>query len=157
VKADDGTGEVSPGRWYRISVTAGISRKVKSCGMLDEKLEDINSISLNQFYSRAIWMLWRQLNQRSQRKSYNWKGFNELLEQFQIERPRIVQRPRTSTTPFSGLGCCGMRVSLKSPVRQFRTPGSVRGLTGNWQTYRDDGLGSESYCILLFVHALFPV
>ena len=30
-----------------------------------------------------------------------------------------------------------MRVSLKSPVRQFRTPGSVRGLSGNWQTYRD--------------------
>jgi RNA-directed DNA polymerase len=58
-----------------------------------------NSISLNQFYSHAMWMLWRQLNQRSQRKSYNWKGFNELLEQFQIERPRIVQRPRTSTTP----------------------------------------------------------
>jgi hypothetical protein len=40
VKADDGTGEVSPGRWYRASVTAGISRKVKSCGMPDEKSEE---------------------------------------------------------------------------------------------------------------------
>jgi len=58
-----------------------------------------NSISLNQFYNRALWLLWRQLNQRSQRKSYNWKGFNELVEQFQIERPRIVRRPRTSGEP----------------------------------------------------------
>jgi group II intron reverse transcriptase/maturase len=58
-----------------------------------------NSISLNQFFSHAMWMLWRQLHQRSQRKSYNWKGFNELLEQFQIERPRIAQRPRTSRAP----------------------------------------------------------
>jgi hypothetical protein len=25
----------------------------------------------------------------------------------------------------------------KSPVRENRTPGSVRGLSGNWQSYRD--------------------
>ena len=29
------------------------------------------------------------------------------------------------------------RVFLKSPVRENRTPGSVRGLSGNWQSYRD--------------------
>ncbi len=29
------------------------------------------------------------------------------------------------------------RVFLKSPVRENRTPGSVRGLLGNWQSYRD--------------------
>jgi hypothetical protein len=29
------------------------------------------------------------------------------------------------------------RVLLKSPVREFRTPGSVRGLLGNRQSYRD--------------------
>ena len=29
------------------------------------------------------------------------------------------------------------RVSAKSPVRENRTPGSVRGLSGNWQSYRD--------------------
>jgi hypothetical protein len=32
-----------------------------------------------------------------------------------------------------------MRVFLKSPVRENRTPGSVRGLSGNWQSYRDPG------------------
>jgi len=29
------------------------------------------------------------------------------------------------------------RVFLKSPVRENRTPGSVRGLLGDWQSYRD--------------------
>ena len=29
------------------------------------------------------------------------------------------------------------RVFTKSPVRENRTPGSVRGLSGNWQSYRD--------------------
>jgi len=29
------------------------------------------------------------------------------------------------------------RVFLKSPVRENRAPGSVRGLLGNWQSYRD--------------------
>ena len=40
VKAGDGTGEASSGRRYRTSVTAGISRKVKSCEMPDEKSEE---------------------------------------------------------------------------------------------------------------------
>jgi hypothetical protein len=30
------------------------------------------------------------------------------------------------------------RVFLKSPVRENRTPGSVRGLSGDWQSYRDE-------------------
>jgi hypothetical protein len=29
------------------------------------------------------------------------------------------------------------RVFLKSPVQENRTPGSVRGLLGDWQSYRD--------------------
>jgi hypothetical protein len=32
------------------------------------------------------------------------------------------------------------RVLLKSPVRKIRTPGSVRGLLGNWQSYRNGPL-----------------
>ena len=31
------------------------------------------------------------------------------------------------------------RVELKSPVRENRTPGSVRGPLGNWRSYRDGG------------------
>jgi hypothetical protein len=29
------------------------------------------------------------------------------------------------------------RVFTKNPVRENCTPGSVRGLSGNWQSYRD--------------------
>ena len=29
------------------------------------------------------------------------------------------------------------QVQVKSPVRKIRTPGSVRGLLGNWQSYRN--------------------
>jgi len=29
------------------------------------------------------------------------------------------------------------RVDLKSPVRENRPPGSVRGAPGNWRPYRD--------------------
>ncbi|OGO71275.1 MAG: hypothetical protein A2Z49_01155 [Chloroflexi bacterium RBG_19FT_COMBO_56_12] len=41
-----------------------------------------------------MWLLREQLNQRSQRKSYNWEGFNQLIEQFGLEKPRIVGRPK---------------------------------------------------------------
>ena len=36
------------------------------------------------------------------------------------------------------------RVFTKSPVRENRTPGSVRGLSGNWQSYRAQ-LGFRPY------------
>ena len=53
-----------------------------------------NSASLTQFYSQALPMLLKHLNQRSQRRSYNWKGFTQLLDQFGVEKPRIHERPR---------------------------------------------------------------
>ena len=40
MKVDDGTGEVSSSRWNRTAVTEGISRKVKSRRMLEEKSEE---------------------------------------------------------------------------------------------------------------------
>jgi hypothetical protein len=36
------------------------------------------------------------------------------------------------------------RVFLRSPVRENRTPGSVRGLSGNWQFYRDASASKPS-------------
>ena len=53
-----------------------------------------NSASLTQFYSQALPMLLKHLNQRSQRRSYNWEGFTQLLELFGVEKPRIHERPR---------------------------------------------------------------
>lgn len=34
-------------------------------------------------------VLFRELNRRSQRRSYNWTGFADLLKAFPLERPRI--------------------------------------------------------------------
>ena len=53
-----------------------------------------NLPSLNAFFLHAVRTLWKHLNQRSQRKSYNWLGFNQLMEQFNIAKPHIVNRPK---------------------------------------------------------------
>jgi group II intron reverse transcriptase/maturase len=48
-----------------------------------------NYESLSSFLYQVKRILFRQLNRRSQRRSYNWDGFAELLEVFKLERPRI--------------------------------------------------------------------
>jgi len=53
-----------------------------------------NYASLQQFFDQAIRILFKWLNRRSQRRSYNWAGFGELLQHYQVERPRIVGRPK---------------------------------------------------------------
>jgi group II intron reverse transcriptase/maturase len=51
-----------------------------------------NFKSLASFYYRAMKILFKRLNRRSQRKSYTWMGFNELLKYFRIEKPRITEK-----------------------------------------------------------------
>lgn len=51
-----------------------------------------NFRSLASFYYRAMRILFKRLNRRSQRKSYTWTGFNELLKYFRIEKPRITEK-----------------------------------------------------------------
>jgi len=53
-----------------------------------------NYASLQEFFREAVRILFKWLNRCSQRRSYNWKGFQELLELFKIEKPRIVGRPK---------------------------------------------------------------
>ncbi|MFH2103723.1 MAG: hypothetical protein ABIJ39_10260, partial [Chloroflexota bacterium] len=53
-----------------------------------------NLPSLNVFYFHAIRTLWKFLNRRSQRKSYNLAGFKQLVEQFGVAKPHIVGRPK---------------------------------------------------------------
>jgi len=48
-----------------------------------------NSESIGDFFYHVTRMLYRHLNRRSQRRSYNWKGFAELIQAFKLERPRI--------------------------------------------------------------------
>jgi len=35
-------------------------------------------------------LFFKWLNMRSQRKSYNWKGFKELIKSFELAKPRIL-------------------------------------------------------------------
>jgi len=59
-----------------------------------------NIRSLEYFYYQVIRQLWKYLNRRSQRKSYNWEGFRQLLTQFGVVRPHIVYRPRRVRKAF---------------------------------------------------------
>jgi group II intron reverse transcriptase/maturase len=59
-----------------------------------------NLRSLEFFYYQVIRQLWKYLNRRSQRKSYNWDGFNQLLAQFGVVKPHIVNRPRRLRMAF---------------------------------------------------------
>ncbi len=61
-----------------------------------------NYASLKQFFNQAMRILYKWLNRRSQRRSYNWTGFRELLDQFQVERPRIVGRPKRALSAAEG-------------------------------------------------------
>ncbi len=53
-----------------------------------------NYPSLMLFFYKAMRLLMKYLNRRSQRGSYNWAGFQQLIEQFGIVKPRITRRPR---------------------------------------------------------------
>ncbi len=48
-----------------------------------------NFKSLHNFLHQAKRILFKALNRRSQRRSYNWEGFSELLRVFKLRRPRI--------------------------------------------------------------------
>jgi len=48
-----------------------------------------NSKSLSRFHYQMIRALFKWLNRRSQRRSYNWKEFSQLLRWFDVRVPRI--------------------------------------------------------------------
>ena len=53
-----------------------------------------NLLSLALYHYHAIRFVWKYLNRRSQRKSYNWEGFRQLLSEFGVVKPYLVNRPR---------------------------------------------------------------
>jgi group II intron reverse transcriptase/maturase len=59
-----------------------------------------NLRSLEFFYYQTIRQMWKYLNRRSQRKSYNWDGFKQLLAQFGVVKPHIVNRPKRVRMAF---------------------------------------------------------
>ena len=96
-----------------------------------------NAASLQECFNSAMRILLKWLNRRSQRHSYTSQGYKEVLERFKVARPRIVGRPKTRQAVLKASADLRKRVFLKSPVRENRTPGSVRGRSGNWPSYRD--------------------
>ena len=48
-----------------------------------------NYDSLHNFYHHAKRILFKKLNRRSQRRSYNWKGFSELIKVFNLRKPHL--------------------------------------------------------------------
>ena len=48
-----------------------------------------NSPSIGIFYFCATKMLYKWINRRSQKKSYTWEGFRELLKIFPLATPHI--------------------------------------------------------------------
>ncbi len=96
-----------------------------------------HTASLPQCFHRAIRILMQWLTRRSQRRGDNWHGSQEVLKHCKVARPRIVGRPRPKKAVLMAEANMRKQVCLKSPVRENRTPGSVRGRSGNWPSYRD--------------------
>jgi RNA-directed DNA polymerase len=60
-----------------------------------------NFVGLKQFYGGAMRILFKWLNRRRHRRSYDWIGFKEMLDHFKVEQPRIVGRPKTRRVAFT--------------------------------------------------------
>ena len=54
-----------------------------------------NFSSLAEFYDHAERLLYKWLNRRSQKASYPWQGFKDVLKQFALARPRITEPARS--------------------------------------------------------------
>jgi RNA-directed DNA polymerase len=70
----------------------------------------------------------RTLRRRSQRYRLTWQRMDALAERW-LPTPRICH-------PYPAQRLC-VTTRGRSPVRECRTPGSVRGASGNWRPYRD--------------------
>jgi hypothetical protein len=48
-----------------------------------------NSQTLNQFYDEVLKLLYKWLNRRSQRKSFDWDKFDLFLARYPLPKPKI--------------------------------------------------------------------
>lgn len=51
-----------------------------------------NYYSLKEFFELAKKMLYKWLNRRSQRRSFNYRGFSQVCEYYRIVKPRITEK-----------------------------------------------------------------
>lgn len=54
-----------------------------------------NIESLRMFYEQAIKMLYKWLNRRSQRRSFEWLEFKRMLKRYRVLTPRIIETSQT--------------------------------------------------------------
>jgi hypothetical protein len=54
-----------------------------------------NRRSLWRYYHAAVWSLFRWLNRRSQKKSFNWGAFKSVLESAGIPKPPMMGKLKT--------------------------------------------------------------
>ena len=52
-----------------------------------------NATRLGSYWTAVQKLCFRWLNRRSQRRSYNWTGFNEMWQSLRLPPPRLVERP----------------------------------------------------------------
>lgn len=57
-----------------------------------------NSLSLQRFHESVVRILYKRLNRRSQKRSFNWKGFTAVMSYYEMERPRITWGRYDQTT-----------------------------------------------------------
>jgi len=77
------------------------NRLKKIVGMLKGKLRGYfnyygvigNSKGINEFYNIAMKILYKWLNRRSQRKSFNWKEYEAKMKWYGVITPRITEVP----------------------------------------------------------------
>ena len=53
-----------------------------------------NSPSLNKFFHLMRRKLFKWLNRRSQRRSYNWEEFSRMCEHYGLVRPKIMEKKK---------------------------------------------------------------
>jgi group II intron reverse transcriptase/maturase len=51
-----------------------------------------NSYSLKAFYREVRGLLMKWLNRRSHRRSYSWKSLDQVLDRFEVPKPRITEK-----------------------------------------------------------------
>ena len=51
-----------------------------------------NSRGINEFYVTTLKVLYKWMNRRSQRKSFNWKEFNAKMRWYGLIRPKVVEK-----------------------------------------------------------------
>jgi hypothetical protein len=54
-----------------------------------------NFNSLREFYEQAMKTLYKWLNRRSQRRSFEWREFNRILKRYGVLTPRVTEPKHT--------------------------------------------------------------